>query len=75
MIANLLWLDIRPGPPSPGVGAGEFIFVAIVVLMLTGAAIVGFVFLLRWLLRARSPMTQAVSQAGAKFQPNSPNQP
>jgi hypothetical protein len=74
MIANLL-LDVIPGPPSPGASKGELIFVAIVILMLTGAAITGFVFLLRWLLRAKSTGTQTVPQTAGQFQPNSPNQP
>ena len=73
MIAKLILLDVIPGPPSRGVSTGELIFVAIIVLMLAGAAIAGFVFLLRWLLRAKS--TQTPSQPTAEFQPNSPNQP
>ena len=52
MIANLFLFDIRPGPPSPGVGTAELIFIAIVVLVLTGAAIAGFVFLVRRLTKA-----------------------
>jgi hypothetical protein len=75
MAANLVLLDVIPGPPGPRVGTGELIFIAIVVLMLTGAAVVGFVFLLRWLVRAKSPVTQTSSRASAGFQPNSPNQP
>jgi hypothetical protein len=75
MIANSLLLDVIPGPPSPGVTTGEMIFVGVVVLMLTGAAIVGFIFFLRWLLRMKPSGTQAASQATAEFQPNSPNQP
>ena len=75
MIANSILLDITPGPPSHGLGIGEVIFVAIAVLILTGAAIAGFVFMLRCLLRAKSPVTQSASHASAEFQPNSPNQP
>ena len=58
MTANLLLLDIRPGPTGPGVAAGEFILVAIVVLMLTGAAIAGFVFLVRRLTRTAGSGTR-----------------
>jgi hypothetical protein len=60
MIADLLLLDVTPGPPSPGVGIGELIFVAIVVLMLTGAAIVGFVFLVRRLTKTAGSGTRVV---------------
>jgi hypothetical protein len=60
IIANLLLLDIRPGPPSPGVGTGELIFVALVVLMLTGAAIAGFVFLVRRLTKTAGSGTRMV---------------
>ena len=60
IIANLLLLDIRPGPPSPGVGTGELIFVTLVVLMLTGAAITGFVFLVRRLTKTAGSGTRIV---------------
>lgn len=60
MIANLLLLDIRPGPPGPSVGTGELIFVALVVLVLTGAAIAGFVFLVRRLTKTAGPGTRMV---------------
>lgn len=73
MITKLLLLDLSPGPPSPGVGMGELIFVAIVVLMLTAAAVAGFVFLLRRLLRSKHQVAQ--TSVPPEFQPNSPNQP
>ena len=70
MVANLL-LDIAPGPLGPG--TGELIFVATVVLMLTGTTIAGFVFLWRWLMRTKRQTPQ--TSAPPEFQPNSPNQP
>ena len=74
MIANLLLLDVRPDPVPAGSGALGLVLIGIVVLMLSAAAIFGFVFLLRWLLstKAATPQTQ---HATPEFQPNSPNQP
>jgi hypothetical protein len=60
MIAHLLLLDIRPGPPNSVGGAGELIFVAIVVLMLTLAAVGAFVFLVRRLRKTAGPGTRIV---------------
>ena len=73
MIASLLLLDVRPDPVPTASGAAGLILIGIVVLMLSVAAIVGFVFLLRWFLRAKA--ATAPTPATAEFQPNSPNQP
>ena len=72
-IRSLLLLDVAP-IPRIRVTPGGLVFVAIAVLMLTGAAVSGFVFLVRrLLLRARHQVMQA--SVPPKFQPNSPNQP
>jgi hypothetical protein len=60
MFANLVLLDIAPAPPSPGVGTGELILVSVVVLILTGAAIAGFVFLVRRLMKTADARTHLV---------------
>ncbi|HXT64232.1 MAG TPA: hypothetical protein VN696_14440 [Pyrinomonadaceae bacterium] len=73
MIASLWWLDVRPDPVPTGSGITVLILIGIVVLMLSVAAIVGFVFLLRWFLCAKAASAQ--TPATAEFQPNSPNQP
>lgn len=73
MIADLLLLDVRPDPVPAGNGATGLILIGVVVLMLSAAAIVGFVFLLRWLLRAK--IATARTPATVEFQPNSANQP
>ena len=73
MRASLLWLDVRPDPVPTASGITVLILIGMVVLMLSVAAIVGFVFLLRWFLRAKAATAQ--TPATAEFQPNSPNQP
>jgi hypothetical protein len=75
MITNLLLLDVRPEPVSTGVGAAGLIVIGVVVLMFSAAALVGFVFLLRWLLRSKPQNVQNAAQAAPKFQPSNPNQP
>jgi hypothetical protein len=65
---NLLLLDIGPGSGPVG-GMAGLILLAIVVVMFSGALIVGLVFLLKRLAR---PSSSTVNQ---RPQPNSPNQP
>ena len=82
---HLLLLDAAPEPVSVGIGIAGFILVAVVVLMLTAAALVGFVFLLKRLRRS-GPGTRVVvgdvclnldsAAAPSAAQPqSSPNQP
>ena len=47
----ILLLDIAPDPVSAGVGIAGLILIGIVVLMLTAAVLVGFVFLFKRLRR------------------------
>jgi flagellar basal body-associated protein FliL len=76
MVTSLPLLDIGTDPvgnPLTGVG---LVLIAIIVLMLTAATVIGFVFLLRWL--RRQPPSNAVagtSQPVPQFQPSNPNQP
>ena len=51
MMSLLFLLDIRPGP-EPIAGVGGLILLALLVLIVTAAFIVGFVFLLKQLNRA-----------------------
>jgi hypothetical protein len=74
MIANLMLPDVRPDPIPAGTGTTALILIAFAVLMLSVAAIVGFVFLLRWLRRAQASPSQT-QVATRNFQPNNPNQP
>jgi hypothetical protein len=75
MMANLMVLDVRPNPIPAGTGTTGLILIAFVVLMLSVAAIVGFVFLLRWLRRAAQASPSRTQVATRNFQPNNPNQP
>ncbi|HEV8590187.1 MAG TPA: hypothetical protein VGQ72_15070 [Pyrinomonadaceae bacterium] len=74
MITNFLLLDVRPDPVSTGIGVTGLILIGVVVLMLTAAAITGFVFSMRWFLRAKL-RTNAAPERASKLQPSSPNQP
>jgi len=47
MMNYILLLDVAPEPVSVGIGISGLILVAVVVLMLTAAVLVGFVFLLK----------------------------
>ena len=85
MMNHLLLLDAAPEPVSVGIGIAGFILVTVVVLMLTAAALIGFVFLLKRLRRNGAGtrvvvgdvclnLDHAASQSAAQPQ-NSPNQP
>ncbi|HEY3104662.1 MAG TPA: hypothetical protein VGJ69_13820 [Pyrinomonadaceae bacterium] len=74
MMTNFLLLDVRPDPIPTGIGVTGLILIGVVVLMLTAAAITGFVFLMRWFLRAKLRANAAPERA-PKLQPSSPNQP
>lgn len=52
MINHVLLLDVAPDPVSTGVGVIGLILIGIIVLMLSGAALVGFVFLFKRLRQA-----------------------
>lgn len=71
MIGTLLLFDVAPEPVHAGIGMTALVLIGIVALMISAAAVVGFVFLLRWILRAKAHHTPA----GSKLQPSSPNQP
>jgi hypothetical protein len=74
--------DVSPDP-VPVVGVGGLILLALLVLMFTGALIVGFVFLLKRLMqgstrRVSNPTAREdLPQTGpaGQFQPSNPNQP
>ena len=78
MISSLLLFDMAPDPVrGPLIGAAGLILIAVIVLMLAAGAIVGFVFLLKRVMR-RQPKTEAALREGApvtQFQASSPNQP
>jgi hypothetical protein len=72
-----LLLDVAPDPVTPVIGIGGLILIAVIVLMLAAAAIVGFVFLLKRVMR-RQPKTEVALREGepvTQFQASSPNQP
>ena len=82
-----LLLDVAPDPVSAGVGITGLILIGIVVLMITAAVLVGFVFLFKRLRRNDSGgstrlvvgdvclnLDTAASQASPQPQ-SSPNQP
>ena len=78
MKTDLLLLDAAPDPVSSGFGVAGLILVAVVVLTTSAATLVGFVFLLRGLLRSKARTNTAISaatQAAPELQPSSPNQP
>lgn len=65
----LLLLDVAPDPVSTGIGIAGLAFVAIVVVMLTAAVLLGAVFLFRRIRKASDPQSRlGVGQS-------SPNQP
>ena len=84
MLNHVLLLDVAPDPVSTGVGMAGLILVAVVVLMLTAAVLVGFVFLFKRLRRNGSTrlvvgdvclnLDNAASQSNPQPQ-SSPNQP
>ena len=69
---NLLFLFDIPPEPKPVAGVAGLILLAFVVLMLTTALVVGFVFLLRRL--RRSKIVEPAPDARMAAQPSSPNQ-
>jgi len=74
MMTNFPLLDARPDPVPTGIGVTGLILIGVVVVMLTAAAITGFVFLLRYLIRAKHAR-EAMPHAAPELQPSSPNQP
>jgi hypothetical protein len=81
MMSNLLLLDVAPDPVTPVTGIGALILIAVIVLMLTAATIVGFIFLLKRIRRSRQPAFSSRAEDGlsesqvGQFQPSHPNQP
>ena len=84
---QILMLDVAPDPASAGVGISGLILIGIVVLMITAAVLVGFVFLFKRLRRNDAGgstrlvmgdvclnLDNAASQANPQPQ-SSPNQP
>lgn len=51
MMNHILLLDVAPDPVSAGVGIGGLLLIGVVVLMITAAVLVGFVFLFKRLRR------------------------
>jgi hypothetical protein len=87
MMNHIFLLDVAPDPVSSGVGIAGLILVATVVLMITVAVLIGFVFLFKRLRRNDSGgstrlavgdvclhLDNPASQSGAQPQ-SSPNQP
>ena len=87
MMNHILLLDVAPDPVSAGVGIVGLILIAGVVLMITAAVLVGFVFLFKRLRRNDAGgstrlvvgdvclnLVDAASQSSPQPQ-NSPNQP
>ena len=87
MMKHILMLDVAPDPASAGVGIAGLILIGIVVLMITAAVLVGFVFLFKRLRRNDSGgstrlvvgdvclnLGNAASQSNPQPQ-TSPNQP
>jgi hypothetical protein len=88
MMNHFLLLDLAPEPVSAGVGIAGLILIGVVVLMITGAVLVGFVFLFKRLRRNDAGgstrlvvgdvclnLDNATPQANPQPQPSSPNQP
>ena len=84
---HFLLLDVAPDPVSAGVGIAGLILIGVVVLMMTAAVMIGFVFLLKRLRRNDSggstrlvvgdvcwKLDSAASQTNPQPQ-SSPNQP
>ena len=84
---HILLLDLAPEPVSAGIGIAGLILIGVVVLMITAAVLVGFVFLFKRLRRNDSGgstrlvvgdvclnLDDAASQSSPQPQ-SSPNQP
>ena len=83
---HIFLLDVAPDPVSAGIGVAGLILVAVVVLMVTAAVLIGFVFLFKRLRRNDAGsarvlvgdvclnLNNAASQSGPQPQ-SSPNQP
>lgn len=69
MITYLLLLDLAPDPVSTGIGIAGLAFVAIVVLMITAAVLLGAVFLFR---RIRKTSERASRLDAPQSSPNQP---
>lgn len=65
----LLLLDVAPDPVSTGIGIAGLAFVAIIVLMLTAAVLLGAVFLFRRIRKTSDRASHVVARQ------SSPNQP
>ena len=74
MTLQLLFLDVAPDPVSSGMSAVVLILIGVVALMITAATVLGFVFGLRAILRARTSVRAAKPQTNSEFQPSNPNQ-
>jgi len=87
MMNHIFLLDVAPDPASAGIGVAGLILVAVVVLMITAAVLIGFVFLFKRLRRNDAGgstrlvvgdvclnLDTAASHANPQPQ-NSPNQP
>jgi hypothetical protein len=87
MMNYILLLDVAPDPVSTGIGITGLVLIGIVVLMITAAVLVGFVFLFKRLRRNDSGgstrlvvgdvclnLDMAASQSNPQPQ-SSPNQP
>lgn len=87
MMNHILLLDVAPEPVSAGVGIAGLILIGIVVVMITAAVLVGFVFLFKRLRRNDAGgstrlvvgdvclnLGNAASQSGPQSQ-TSPNHP
>ena len=87
MMNHILLLDVAPDPVSAGVGIAGLILIGVVVLMVTAAVMVGFVFLFKRFRRNDSGgstrlvvgdaclnLDNAAPESGPQAQ-SSPNQP
>ena len=63
-----LLLDVAPDPVSTGIGIAGLVFVAIVVVLITAAVLVGAVFLFRTIRKSSDQSTQKVV-GGASLNP------
>jgi hypothetical protein len=66
---NPILLDVAPDPVSTGIGIAGLAFVAIVVVLLTAAVLLGAVFLFRRIRKAHNPPSRL------DVRQSSPNQP
>ena len=60
MLNQFLLLDVAPDPVSTGVGVAGLVLIGIVILLLVGAVLTGFVFLLRRLTKNAGAGTRVV---------------